>query len=152
MHRADKQRNDAALIDEILRANRVCRVGFAEHNRPYLVPLNYGYDGRTIYMHTAREGKKLDILRTNPAVCFEVSDSVELVRAEQACHFGMHYRSVIGFGTIAVIGDVQQKINALQLIMAHHTQQATWHFAAEMVHATTVLAITIDSMTAKLSE
>ena len=58
-------------IDNILSSQCVGRIGFTDGIRPYIVPVSYVYDGKNI-MGQTREGMKLDIIRKNPNVCFEV--------------------------------------------------------------------------------
>ncbi|PID57865.1 hypothetical protein CSB45_06515 [candidate division KSB3 bacterium] len=71
MRRKDKEICDIQQIEAIITASTVCRLGLCLHGRPYVVPLNFGYNDRTIYLHSAQKGKKLDILRQNPRVCVE---------------------------------------------------------------------------------
>jgi len=71
MRRTEKEIENRAEIDSIIRRNQVCRVGLSEQGSPYVVPLCFGYDGESLYFHCAREGRKLDILRQNDKVCLE---------------------------------------------------------------------------------
>jgi hypothetical protein len=74
-------------IESIIQKSIVCRLGLSEDNLPNIVPLCFGYQDHTLYFHTAREGKKIDIFRKNNQVCFEFDIDQELVKADQACKF-----------------------------------------------------------------
>ena len=70
MRRKDKEIIDKELIEEILERNRICRIGFVDGERPYIIPMNYGYKDNNLYVHSALEGKKIDILNINNNVTF----------------------------------------------------------------------------------
>lgn len=91
---------------------------------PYVVPLNFGYrikDGGTLelFFHSALQGKKLDILKVNNNVCFEISDEGEPMRAETPCDSGYYYASVIGYGKAEFIADNAEKREGLSIIVRH---------------------------------
>jgi len=58
-------------IGEVLRHQVLGRIGCHSGDITYIVPISYTYDGEYIYAHT-QEGLKLEIMRKNPQVCFEV--------------------------------------------------------------------------------
>ncbi|MEJ2665333.1 MAG: pyridoxamine 5'-phosphate oxidase family protein, partial [Spirochaetia bacterium] len=132
-------------------ANCVLRIALTDGNQPYLVPMNYGFEGNTIYLHSAREGKKLDIIKKNNNVCFEISDRVETIESEKACNFGTRYRSVIGTGKITMVTDRDAIIKALRIIMRQHTESTDWTFSEQMLLRIVILKIDILSMTGKIS-
>jgi hypothetical protein len=91
MRRSDREITDRAELLRILAEARVCRVAMSDHDRPYLVPLAFALDGEDIVLHSARAGRKLDILRRNPAVCFEVEEGVEIDVGPSPCATGMRF-------------------------------------------------------------
>ena len=99
MRRKDKEIQARDEIVEIIEKATICRLGLCRDNIPYVVPLNYGYRDDCLYLHCAKEGKKMDMIRANPHVCFEIDTDLEVIRAEQPCDWGMKFASVIGFGT-----------------------------------------------------
>jgi len=117
LRRADKEIADRGEIDKILRKATVCRLGLVDNAIPYVVPLSFGYEGNTLYFHSAREGKKVGLLKRNAAVCFEFDVDVEPVRSETSCGWTMRYRSVIGSGTASFVEDPGAKSAALETIM-----------------------------------
>jgi hypothetical protein len=78
MRRKDREITDRAELLRILAKARVCRLALVDGDRPYVVPLTFALDGADLVLHSARTGRKLDILRRNPAVCFEVEEGVEI--------------------------------------------------------------------------
>jgi nitroimidazol reductase NimA-like FMN-containing flavoprotein (pyridoxamine 5'-phosphate oxidase superfamily) len=151
MRRYEKEIKDRAAIDSIIRRSQVCRLGLSDNGQPYVVPLCFGYDGKVLYFHCAKEGRKLDILRRNDRVCFEFDVVAGLVEADQACNWGIRYQSVIGFGTAQVIEDVAQKRTALTRLMAQYSRQA-FVFPPETLTRIVVVKIEIDSLTGKQSK
>jgi uncharacterized protein len=150
MRRKEREIKDIAAIEEILRRATVCRLGLCEDNRPYVVPLCYGYEGKALYIHCAREGKKLDIIRKNNCVSFEVDIDHEIIKAEQACKCAMKYKSVIGFGKAVLVEDIEGKRMALDVIMRQFSAN-TFEYPEEAVRKTTIIKVEIESMTGKQS-
>ncbi len=150
MRRNDKQINDAAVIDGILGRAGVCRLGLCDGDRPYVVPVCFGYEDNALYIHCADQGKKLDILRVNSNVCFEVDIDCEVVKAEKACGWGMKYKSVIGFGKAEFVGDVGLKRKALDVIMRQYSD-GSFEYPAKTIEDIVVIKVEIESMTGKQS-
>lgn len=125
MRRIDRELTETKDIIEIIEKNKVLRMAMADGKKPYIVPLNYGYtfeDGKlTFYIHCAREGRKLDILKGNNNICFETDCEHELIEAEKACGYGYRFASVIGEGTCSIVEDREEKIKGLSLLMKHQT-------------------------------
>lgn len=120
MRRSEKEITDRAELRRILRDARICRLAMSDGDRPYLVPLTFALDGDDVILHSARVGRKIDTLRRNPAVCFEVEEGVELVPGRAACEFGMRFRSVIGFGDVEFVEDPAERARLLALFGPRH--------------------------------
>jgi nitroimidazol reductase NimA-like FMN-containing flavoprotein (pyridoxamine 5'-phosphate oxidase superfamily) len=122
MRRGDKEIKDLSLIHSILEKASVLRLGLCYGDMPYIVPLNFVFDktafyNGTIYLHSALEGLKIDILRKNRKICFEVEDDLELLMSSSPCNWGMRYLSVIGHGEASLENDMDEKIKAFDLFM-----------------------------------
>lgn len=115
MRRTEKEIQDRAEIDAIIRGCQVCRLGLADGTEPYVVPLCFGYDGNALYFHCTQQGRKLEILRRNPRVCFELDVVEGMVEAEPACGWSIRYRSVIGVGEIMEDPTAKQRALALNM-------------------------------------
>lgn len=151
MLREDKEIANKNLIYEIIEQNHICRLAFANADEPYLVPVNYGYKDEKLYIHSALNGKKLDMLKANPNVCFEISDSIEIVTSNTACGYTTKYRSVIGFGKAKILTATEDKIISLNIIMKQHTGKSDWDFSMASVDKMLAIEISIDSVTGKNS-
>lgn len=121
MRRSERAITDSAELESILREAVVCRVGLCDGEVPYVVPMNYGYRDGRVFLHSATEGRKIEILRKNPNVCLEFEKDVELIPAEAACSFSMKYRSVIASGKAVFLEDAKEKAQGLNVIMAQYT-------------------------------
>jgi nitroimidazol reductase NimA-like FMN-containing flavoprotein (pyridoxamine 5'-phosphate oxidase superfamily) len=111
---------DQATIDSIIKKASICRLSMARDNQPYVVPLCFGYDKKSLYMHSGPGGKKLEIIKTNPEVCFLIDIDHKLVTSDSACDFEFKYRSIIGYGHASFIENVSEKKNALNLIVSNY--------------------------------
>jgi nitroimidazol reductase NimA-like FMN-containing flavoprotein (pyridoxamine 5'-phosphate oxidase superfamily) len=86
----------------ILREGSLGRLGCIAAGWPYVVPVNYFFDGKDIYIHTL-PGKKLDALRANTRVCFQVDKIKD----------SYHWRSVIAYGTFEEVSNEDARENIL---------------------------------------
>jgi nitroimidazol reductase NimA-like FMN-containing flavoprotein (pyridoxamine 5'-phosphate oxidase superfamily) len=84
-------------------------------DRPYLLPLSFALDGDDLVLHSARDGRKLEVLRRNPQVCFEVEDGVALVTAEEACDYTFAFRTIVGSGEVEFVDDPAERARLLAL-------------------------------------
>ena len=118
---------------------------------PYVVPLNYGFGKDFIIVHGAREGKKIDLLRENNKVAFNVAIDTEVILDENdPSEFSMKYRSVSGLGTAKFIEDAEEKREALKIIMEHYHGPKE-PITEGMLKATAVIKISITEITGKIN-
>ena len=148
MRRKEKEIKSKEEIESVIQKALVCRLGMADENGPYIVPLSFGYRDGFLFFHSAKEGKKLDILRKNNKVCFEIDTDYEIVESEKACNWGMKYKSVIGFGNAIFIEDMESKKRALDIIM-HHYSGRSFEFEEKEVNRVVIFKVEIESMTGK---
>ena len=150
MRRKDKEITDRNEIELIIEKATVCRLAMADDSGPYIVPLCFGFRNNTLYFHSAADGKKLGILMKNPRVCFEFDGDCEVRAGVKACDFGMRYRSVIGFGTVAFVEAAAAKREALDIIMKHYAEGA-FDYPDASFKRISVFRVDIDTMTGKTS-
>ena len=148
MRKKDREITDKTILEQLLRRTKVCRLGLFDGSRPYVVPVSFAYEDGHIYIHSAPKGRKMDILREHPQVCFEVETEVEVVTGERPCDYTVKYKSVIGVGTAVLLTDPEEKCQALALIMRRHGGPETG-FREEVLPITAVIRIDIESMTGK---
>ncbi len=148
MRRAENEIVDTNEIEEILNKSEVCRLAMVDGNIPYIIPLNFGYKEGVIYFHSAKEGKKIDLMQQNPNVCFEVDNHTKFKKAALACDWGIEYCSIIGWGKAEIIDDPKEKIQGLDIIMAQYSGRK-FDFPEENINRTAVIKVSIEKMTGK---
>ena len=152
MRRHEQEIRDWETIESILSKALVCRLGLSDNNLPYVVPVCFGLDGKSLYIHSSSKGKKVDIIRRNQNVCFEVDVDVELVTAESACRYSMRYNSVIGYGRAYFVEDPDEKRQGLNAIMKQYAGGSDHEYLTKGFELATIIRIDIDSMTGKHSK
>lgn len=148
MRRKEKQITDKKQMEQILAQAQVCRLAMVDKGQPYVVPLNFGYGDGSLYFHSAPEGRKIDVLKADPQVCFEVDELVKMNKAAAACDWGVSFKSVIGTGTARILDTPAEKKAGLDIIMAHYSSRS-FDYPEEMLAKTAVIQVTIHEMTGK---
>jgi|WetSurMetagenome_2_1015567.scaffolds.fasta_scaffold29659_4 uncharacterized protein len=151
MRRNDKEITDPEVIEEILNHSQVCRIALHDGEYPYIVPFNYGYQNRVLYFHSAASGKKISLIQENNKACFEIEYGSQIVRHEQACKWTAKYRSVIGYGTIDILTDPEEKKKGLDKIMEHYGKSKVNVYNEKHVKDIVILRLTIEKLTGKQS-
>ena len=152
MRKKDREIKDTKELEEILQKADVCRIAFAVDGVPYIVAMNFGYiwkDQLILYFHCAKEGKKLELMKRNNMVCFEMDIDHELVEAENACDWGMKYRSIVGLGLLESITDEEEKKKGLDSIMDHYGFNRKKEYDEKVLNLTEVLRLTVTEFTGK---
>ncbi len=148
MRRGEKEIHERGEVDAIIRSCRVCRLGMSDGGTPYVVPVCFGYEDGTVYVHSAKEGRKIDILRKNASVCVEFDKPGDLVEAPKACGFGIHFRSVIGSGTARFVEDTAERVRGLNAIMRQYTGR-DFEFTEPEARSVVVLAVALEQVSGK---
>lgn len=78
---------NTAETDQLLRRQLIGRIGCHDNDTTYVVPVSYAYDGTYVYVHTY-EGKKMDMMRKNPSICFQVDDTRSFASWQSAVCWG----------------------------------------------------------------
>ena len=153
MRRKDRQITEIEAIRAILDKAKVLHLAMIDGARPYVVPMNYGYalaDGRlTLYLHSAKEGRKLDVLQKNARVAFVLETDVSLVSGgDLPCKYGAAYASVMGEGRATILTDPVEKTDALTMLMKTQTGR-NFYITEAMTDTVAVLRIDVEAFTAK---
>ena len=150
MRRKEKEITNKKEIEKILQESNVCRMAMVDGNKPYIVPMNFGYCDGCLFFHSAPEGRKIDLIKKNSNVCFEVDQLIRFEKAKLACDWGVEYKSVIGSGKAQLLDNLEEKIEALNIIMSQYSGR-TFEYPDEMLKKTVVIKVTVDRMTGKHS-
>ena len=152
MTKRELQITDEVQIRNILDTAKVLHLGLAVDNEPYVVPMNYGYtmeNGKLVlYLHSAQKGKKLDMMRANPKVFFEMDCDWVPFEGEKPCQYGLGYSSIMGCGTAQIVEDVEEKMRGLTVLMKTQTGK-DFAFNERLVSIVAVIRIDVAEYTAK---
>jgi len=153
MRRADREVTDYQQIKSIIEQAKVVHLGMIDNDRPYIVPMQYGFvftDGKlTLYVHCAKEGRKLDVIKKYPRVFIELETNVAIVSGgDVPCKYGSEYASVMGDGRAVIVEDIAEKIFGLQLMMKTQSGR-DFEITEQMAASVTVLRIDVPCVTAK---
>ena len=152
MTKRERQITDPEQIREILDKGKILHLGLAVDNEPYVVPMNYGYtmyDGTlTLYLHSALQGRKLDMLQQNPRVFFEIDCDRMPFAGRVPCQYGMVYSSLMGRGKATLVEDVEEKKQAMTMLMKTQTGK-DFTFDEKLVSIVAVIRIDVEEYTAK---
>ncbi len=150
MRRTEKEIKNKHTIEAILEQATVCRLGLCSHGVPYVVPLSFGYEDDRLYFHSAREGRKIEIIEENPNVCFEVDVDQEFVPGKTPCGWTTKYRSVIGWGRARLLEGAEEKKKALDVIVGHYAH-GPFEYAEAAVEKVAVIEVEVERLTGKQS-
>ena len=152
MTKRERQITDEVQILNILDTAKILHLGLAVDNEPYVVPMNYGYtmeNGKmVVYLHSALLGKKLDMIRANPNVFFEMDCDLTPFEGEKPCQYGLSYSSVMGRGRATIVEDVEEKMRGLTVLMKTQTGK-DFAFNERLVSIVAVIRIDVAEYTAK---
>lgn len=148
-----KDITDGQELEDIIKRSKVCHIGMVDGEKPYVLAFNFGYRNKTIYFHTARVGKKLDILKKNSNVCVEFDVDHELFSRHEhvACSWRMKYRSVIAYGKAVIIEDYDEKVEGLKIFMKNYSDKE-FEFSPPSVNNINIIKIEVENMTGRKFE
>lgn len=153
--RKDRIITDINQIIKIIDEAKILHLGLIEQDFPYVVPLHYGYeynsssDTFSFYMHGAKVGHKMELIKNNPNACIELETDVELDLADDIpCRYGSFYSSVIGQGRASIVENFEDKEHALNLLMINQTGRM-FEFTESMLDAVAIIKVEVKDYTAK---
>lgn len=153
MRRKDREITDFAKIQQIISDCNCCRIGFNDNGNVYIVPLNFGYlfenEKHIFYFHSAKDGRKIELIKQNPYVGFELDTNYKLNTADIACAYSARFQSIIGDGEISFIENSDEKIKGLTEIMKHNTEKIEWTFSEEILKEVCVFKLIVKNLSCK---
>jgi uncharacterized protein len=140
-------------IEEILKEQKVGRLATLNLNGyPYVTPVHFVYENNCIYIHGLSKGQKIDNIKNNSNVCFEIEEMLGLILDEKPCDVNTAYKSVIILGNAKLV-DGEKKVEALKAVVSKYTPHlANIPFPENMLKATSVIEIEIVEATGKRYE
>lgn len=150
MRRKDREIKDNIEIESIINGSPVCRIALSDNGLPYIIPVCFGYNNKHLYFHSANDGKKIDLIKKNNNVCFEFDSYDGLIANGNPCDWDVRYKSVIGYGKAFIIDLSQEKINALNIILRHYSDEV-FVFPENSIKNVIVIKVKIEKITGKRS-
>jgi len=139
-------------VNELLSRATVGRLGACEGKQPYVIPICFLYYKGRLYFHCGPKGKKIEILKANPKVCFQV-DEHRLVPSSSPCDFTFHYRSVLVFGEARFPTNSKKKIRILKMMVdKYDIGKIAKPLDEKMVDRVNILEIIIRKISGKKNE
>ncbi len=150
--RRERLIEDESIVKMILEKSKVLHLGLVDGDEPYVVPMNYGHtfeNGKlTLWLHGARTGRKLDVIRANPKIFVSMECDIEPFEGEVACKYGITYYSLMAKGTAVIVDDIEEKKNALSFLMKTQTQK-DFEFTDKLAEVVSIIRIDVSEYTAK---
>jgi hypothetical protein len=152
MRRKDKQTSDIDVLHSVINNATVCRIGLVKDDRPYVIPLNFGFDGRYIYFHSATSGEKVEILKTNKHICVEFEQNISIIENEKPCDWGARYLTVVVHGTAELVSNpIEKRYGLVQLLTHYKAVGDQYIFSDEELKPVLIYKVIVEKMIGKVS-
>ena len=152
MRRTDRAVTAPSQLLQILHLCKILRIALQDSQGLYIVPLTFGYtqqaDRLSFYVHSAREGRKVDAMTAGCPVAFELDCDFQLQPADTPCKYSCSYASLTGTGQASPVTDPAEKALGLAAIMAHQTGR-DFTFSETQTQSVAVFRIDVEQMTGK---
>jgi len=150
----EKANYDRDAVHRILDSALIASVGFVQDGQPVVVPMLFGREGETLFLHGARKARVIRLLESTTTACLNVTHVDGLVYARSAFNSSMNYRSATVFGTPRLVEGTNDKLHALKVI-SESTMPGRWGEVRDShineIKKTGVIALDIESASAKLA-
>ena len=150
----EKARYDRDTVHRIIDAGLVAHVAFIQDGAPVVVPMIYGREGETIYLHGARKARVIRLLEETERACLNVTLLDAIVLARSSFNSSMNYRSATVFGRPRLLESEEEKLHAMRIV-SEHMMPGRWDELRaphdREVKMTGVIAMEIESGSAKVS-
>ncbi len=150
----EKATYDKEAVHAILDSALLASVGFVQDGQAVVVPMLFGREGETVFLHGARKARVIRLLEETVTACMNVTHVDALVYARSAFNSSMNYRSATLFGTPRLVENPEDKLHALRVI-TECTMPGRWDELREPleneVKKTGIIALDIESASAKVS-
>ena len=149
-----KASNELSDLYSILDDNLVAHVALVENGEPIVIPMTYGRDGNTLYLHGSTGSRLMRLLAQNPSVCISITELNALKVARSTFNSGMHYRAAVIFGKAELVRD-ENKLRALDALsdglIPGRNLEARPTTKKELA-ATIIISVELDETSVKISK
>jgi len=144
------QRED--IIKRVMESSQICHIAMVDENgMPYVLPFNFGIDDEYVWFHSGPEGKKINILKSNPNVCVNFSSDFQLGHRNEsvACSYFMNYRSILINGQIEFIEDFDLKIKGMNIIMKQYTKRDDFNYNNPAINNLKIFRLKLENISGR---
>lgn len=158
MRLKNREITDTEVLRHIVEECRTVRIGLADGEGMFIVPVNYGYEWKeesggnvrlALYIHSAKEGRKAEAFREGGQAALELDRERGVIQGGYACSYSYSYQSIMGTGRITRLEKEEEKAYGLQKIMEHLAPGAEVRFEKNMLSAADVYRIDVMGFTGK---
>ena len=155
MRRKDREVTDFNTIVKIIDECEIIRIGLADGDFPYIVPLNFAYTAENgeicFYIHGAMAGRKYEMLQANPFCSFEMDIPLEMDCIYESKDVTMRYKSVMGKCKVEFLKDEEKPRIMDEVIMARHEETRNFEYKKEVLKRTAIAKLTVIELSAKVN-
>lgn len=155
MRRKDREVTDFNTIVDIIDECDIIRLGMADGDFPYIVPVNFAYttDNNEIcfYIHGAMAGRKYEMLQNNPYCSFEMDIPLEMDCIVEMKDVTMRYKSVMGKCRVEFLEGEEKQKAIDDVIMARYEATRNFDYNKDTVNRTAVAKLTVVDISAKVN-
>lgn len=147
-----KNIEEQKIIDDIIKSCKTCFLGVVDDKGyPYVVPMNFGYDGKKLILHSGDEGGLLEAVKNNPYVCATFNGDNELIyqNEEVACSYRMKGNSVICRGTVTFEEDLEKKREYLNILMKQYVVDRQFNYSLPALKNVVVWVLNIEELSSR---
>lgn len=152
MRRADREVLEFERICGILKRSTVCFLSLCDGDVPYTVPMSFGFETEAerivLYFHSAKTGKKIELIKKNPNVCVSFGTMLSFADAETGCGATAQYESAVGVGRAEILTDQAECEKGLSCLLDQYESRAAHEFSA-LFEKTAVIRVPLDCITGK---
>ncbi|MBW2618458.1 MAG: pyridoxamine 5'-phosphate oxidase family protein [Deltaproteobacteria bacterium] len=153
MRLKEREITDRTAIEEIIKRAKVCRLGLCDGGKPYIIPMNFGYKYGCFFLHSAKAGRKLELLAANDRVCIEIDLDIKPLPNDKPCDWGFAYKSVVAKGRAKFLSDPNEKLSGLKVIVTQQTGKGEgWELTDDDAAQVEVFRVDVEELTGKQAE
>ncbi len=137
-------------IEAILLASRTCFVSLVDGHLPYVVPMNFAYDGEYIILHSGKEGRKWEALQKNPQVCITWMQGDTLVCQDEnvGCSYRVKSKTLMLEGKLEFVDQYDEKLKCLTSFMKQYSDK-TFKFGKPAVENVGIMRVKSETIVGK---
>lgn len=155
MRRKDREVTDFNTIINIIDECDILRLGLADGDFPYIVPVNFAYtvedEQICFFIHGAMAGRKYELLNKNPLCSFELDIPLEMDCIVEQKDVTMRYKSVMGKCKVKFLEGEEKQSAIDDIIMARYEATRDFDYNRSAVARTAVAKLIVTEISAKVN-